>query len=259
MSGQSIPGIDTSSKAVQKALKRELHAHRGERVVGREEALGSCVYPPRVVSIIEGSSYNSHHAHVGLHRHIRASNAVNDFFNTQDFAGKRIVEFGPGHYSFAMIARHLGAEVVCVERHEEHARLGRELGFRVIERDFADVTPEGLGAPFDGLWMKGAFNACRMGGRDEIDALVDVMTGMLAPGGWGCCVTVNMLSKDDVEDDPRVADAVEAQRRAFDEAGWDVTPIREEDRKRYAMSYKGSRYYFTRGLDISAAAGNDPL
>lgn len=235
-------------KRIRKVLDRELQPRRGEQIITRQQALECCNYPPEAIEIIEGSSYNPNHGHVGLHRHIRASNVINDFLQASDFKGKRIVEFGPGHYSFAMLARELGAEVICIERHEEHARLGRVLGFEVIEKDFDDVTLEDLGGQVDGLWMKGAFNACRMPSDESITDLADRMTGFLKAGGWAWCVTVNMLSKDDQPDDPEVLRSVEVQRQAFENAGWNIEPINEDDRKRYAMSYKGCDYYFTRSL-----------
>ncbi|MBO6514337.1 MAG: sulfotransferase [Phycisphaerales bacterium] len=235
-------------KRIRKVLDRELHPHRGEHIITRQQALECCNYPPEAIEIIEGSTYNPNHGHVGLHRHIRAGNIINDFFKPSDFQGKRVVEFGPGHYSFAMLARELGAEVVCVERHEEHARLGRVLGFQVIEKDFDDVTLDDLGGPVDGLWMKGAFNACRMPSDESIAALATRMTGFIKPDGWAWCVTVNMLSKEDLPEDPEVLRCVEIQRQAFDDSGWTIEPINEDDRKRYAMSYKGCQYYFTRSL-----------
>lgn len=242
-------GLDKKEqKRIHKVLQRELQPHQGERVITRQQALECCNYPPEAIEIIEGSSYNPNHGHVGLHRHIRASNVINDFFKPSDFQGKRIVEFGPGHYSFAMLARQLGAEVICIERHEEHARLGRVLGFTVIEKDFDDVTPEDLGGQVDGLWMKGAFNACRMPSDDSIADLAERMTSFLKPNGWAWCVTVNMLSKEDQPEDPAVVRCVEVQRLAFEQNGWTIEPINEDDRKRYAMSYKGCQYYFTRSL-----------
>ncbi len=235
-------------KRIRKVLDRELQPHRGEHIITRQQALECCNYPPEAIEIIEGSTYNPNHGHVGLHRHIRAGNIINDFFKPSDFKGKRVVEFGPGHYSFAMLARELGAEVICVERHEEHARLGRVLGFKVVEKDFDDVTLEDLGGPVDGLWMKGAFNACRMPSDESINDLAKRMTSFLNPEGWAWSVTVNMLSKDDQPDDPEVLRCVEVQRQAFENAGWSIEPINEDDRKRYAMSYKGCNYYFTRTL-----------
>jgi len=235
-------------KRIQKILDRELPAHRPDSILTRQRALDACAYPPEAIEIIDGSSYNPNHAHVGFHRHLRASNVINDFFDAEQFTGKRIVEFGPGHYSFAMLARELGATVICVERHEEHARLGRVLGFEVIEKDFADLTPEDFGGQIDGLWMKGAFNACRMPNDQAIDDLVQLMTALLTPDAWAWCVTVNMFGKEDQPDNPKVLRCVELQRAAFQKHGWNIEPIDESDRKRYAMSYKACNYYFTRAL-----------
>jgi hypothetical protein len=46
----------------------------------------------------------------------------------------------------------------------------------------------------------------------------------------------------------RLKQWVECQRECFEEHGWRATPIEEPDRKRYALNYSGSQYYYTRNL-----------
>src|SRR5262245_10573772 len=75
-------------------------------------------------------------------------------FTRPMFAGRRVLEIGPGSYAFAMIARSLGAEVTVIEPHMIFASAGRALGFPVEECDAADLARDGgmRGARFDGIW-----------------------------------------------------------------------------------------------------------
>lgn len=232
---------------IDKKLKRELPPKRGERLITRAEALDACAYDEQALRIIENSSFTTHNR-VGLHRHLRAANILNDFFEVEHLRDKTILELGPGHYSFAMLARHFGAKVICVERYEPHVALGRHLGFKVLDCDFRKLTPQQIDGPLDGLWMKGAFNACGFPSDEAVGAFARQITALLKPDAWGWCVTVNMYAKDGDPTDPQLNHRIEVQRDAFAECGWEYILIDEADRKRYAISYAGSRYYFTRNL-----------
>ncbi|MCA9295273.1 MAG: hypothetical protein KC983_02125 [Phycisphaerales bacterium] len=237
----------TSSKDLAKLRRKELPPKAGERLMDWEAVLSACTYPPAALEIIGESDFTTHNR-VGLHRHIRASNVLNDFFSREHFEGKTILELGPGHYSFAMLARALGATVICVERYDVHVELGRALGFEVLDIDFRELTPEKVGRPVDGLWMKGAFNACVFRTDEDVTDFVRIKTALLAPEAWGWCVTVNMTPKDQPPDLPFLEHRIEVQRSAYEQFGWTVRMIDEADRKRYAVSYQGSPYYFVRGL-----------
>lgn len=93
-------------------------------------------------------------------------------FSHEDFRGKEILELGPGHYAFALLARSLGARVVCIENDPTFAKLGRHLGFEIYERNFFDLTEIQLSEKFDGLFVKGTFNACVAPHREFIDEFV---------------------------------------------------------------------------------------
>jgi len=237
--------------SIRKLRKKELPPRQGERLITWEDALDACEYPDEALRIIAGSDFTTHHR-VGLHRHIRAANVLNDFFDREHFEGRTILELGPGHYSFAMLARALGATVICVERYDVHIELGRVLGFEVLDIDFRELTQEHVGRPLDGLWMKGAFNACVFRDDADVESFVEAKTSLLAPDAWGWCVTVNMTPKDQPPDVPFLEHRMNVQRSAYEAYGWTPYDIDEDDRKRYAVSYQGSPYYFVRGLPRAA-------
>lgn len=230
-------------------LRRELPPHRGERLITQANAIEACLFDDTALKIIGESTYTTHHR-FGFHRAVRASNILNDFFNPEHFQGKFIVEFGPGHYSFSLLARHLGATVVCVDLDPVFAELGEYFGFRVIQKNFHDVTLEDIGQQADGVWIKGAFNATRVANEKIVADFVETLNTILRPEGWGWVVTVNRVENQD--EDPNQAEKlnywIDVQRQAFVDRAWSAQPIDEADRKRYALSYSGSRYYFTRGL-----------
>lgn len=231
-----------------KLLTKELPPKSGETLITQREALEIGRFDKRALSIIASSEFTTHDRY-GPHRAVRASNILNDFFRIEHFRGKTILEFGPGHYSFALLARRLGAKLICVEKYTPHVELGNYLGFEVLDLDFLEVTPELLGRQVDGFWMKGAFNACRFRGDDDIRNAVRQMTSLVHLNGWGWCVTVNKASASTGQDPVRYQmERIELQKDAFLECGWNASPIEESDRKRYALSYAGARYMFTRNL-----------
>jgi hypothetical protein len=235
------------TKKERRQIERQLPAHKDEKVVSWEEALAACEYNESALDIISESEYTTHNR-VGIHRHLRAANIINDFLvSDTNLSGKRILELGPGHYSFAMIAKALGSEVVCVEKYTPHVRLGKALGFEVLEQDFEDLTSSTFSDKFDGLWIKGCFNACRFSSDEEVFGFVDTLTSLLNPQAWGWCIPRNKSSGKEA-DDAETQRGVDVQRKAFEAAGWDVEEIAESDRKRYGLTFSGCDYYFTRNL-----------
>ena len=185
----------------------------------------------------------------------RVANILNDMFDHDHFAGKRIIELGPGHYGFALLARHLGAEVVCVERDPAFAALGRHLGFEVLEQDFNELEPTQFAELLDGLWAKGTFNACTRKGDREVAEFVNRVSAVIKPDGWAWFVTVNKTEKAPTDwiNEDFVRHRVEVQRMAFAERGWDVALIPDDQRSRYALKYSNSLYLYTRALRITGA------
>ncbi len=186
----------------------------------------------------------------------RIANILNDMFERTHFEGKRILELGPGHYAFALLARHLGAEVVCIERDPAFVSLGRHLGFEIIDQDFHTLSPDQFEQSFDGLFVKGTFNACNPKDESEISEFVERITNLLWPEAWAWFVTVNKTASppEGWKMGQFVDHRVELQRQAFADHGWDVSMMMgEEARPRYALKYSNSHYLFTRNLEISGA------
>ena len=198
--------------------------------------------------IIATTSFKSQQSY-NPRRGLRVANILADQFELHHFSQKKIIEFGPGHYAFALLARHLGAEVVCIERDPAFAALGRYLGFQVLEGNFSDIlTSREQSLLFDGLWMKGSFNSCAKKDELEIQLFVAGMTKFLSSSSWAWVTTVNKASQN-IDIHPNfVKTRIELQRDAFYSFGWDISLIDDVTRSRYALNYSGSLYYFTRNI-----------
>ena len=233
-------------KSKKHATKGELLPKRGFSLITHEEAIEVCQFDAVAKKIIKnapGKSYQAERAH----RAIRTSNIVNDFFAKANFERKTCLELGPGHYNFALIARHLGAEVICVERDRVHAELGRHLGFKVVEEDIFEST-ELITESIDGIWLK---NVQYRGDYSAIDqnTFVDKLTSMLNPGGWGWCILRNKKTEEDLKTKPpEQVPELTLQRDLFSSFGWKSSDVVTGDRKRYALNFAGAPWIFTRNL-----------
>lgn len=100
-----------------------------------------------------------------------------------DLHGRRVLEPSAGEGALADEARAAGAEVVAVENHGPSARILRDKGFQVIERDFLTLTPADIGC-FDAVIGNPPFS------RGQDISHVTHMWGFLHPGG----VLVSLMS-----------------------------------------------------------------
>ncbi len=228
-------------------IGKELPPKKGELLITQKKAVEVTTLDATAMKIISKSTFTTHHKH-GPHRGVRASNIINDFFNIEHFQGKTLLELGPAHYSFALLARHLGAKVICVERDPIFAELGRHLGLEIIKSDIFKIGLKDIGTPVDGLWMKNV----QYRGQYEENSLTEFacnFTNLLTPQAWGLCVIRNAF-KDELPKDHQsyVNTMLERQKLAFEKCGWKAVPIEEADRKRYALKFAGANWIFTYNL-----------
>lgn len=219
----------------------------GDQLIDIKEVSVICDVGQGGFEIISRTAFQSQNE-FSHRRGLKIAHVINDFFEEAHFKGKRILELGPGHYGFALLARSLEAEVSCVERDPAFVALGRYLGFEVIDMDFNALCADSFPTKFDGLWVKGTFNACNHASDQAVEAFVSSLTSLVAPAGWAWLVTVNKTSRQGPEGDEFLRHRIEVQRRAFERHGWSITPIAGEDRGRYGLSYSGSYYVYTRNI-----------
>lgn len=247
--------VDASDHTRERLLRKILDepvAHRGEYLIAFEAAFNSTVLPEKVEQILADDGYK-----VGKRRGIRTANIINDFFEADHFSDKRILEIGPGQYAFALLARTLGASVEALEYNPRKSDAGRELGFKVYNHDMHKLSQLGLSNSFDGLWLKGTFNPIlpptpTSAMRDFVGQMDDV----LRPGAWAwCCPNIYDRTPGDHTPTSTEQKASDEQAQVFVDAGWDLIPIQEDDRVRYALKslpYRGAKYIFVRNLRAPA-------
>lgn len=195
---------------------------------------------------VSQSSYN-------YRRGRKIAKIIDDMFLPSHFEGKTLLELGPGHFAFALLARSLGANVVCIENDPNFAALGRHLGFEVIQENFFTLEKIKLEKKFDGLFVKGTFNACNSKDDKSLNDFVRKYSSFLLDDAWGWFVTVNKTGRSEVGMNLNdfVEKRIEAQRNAFENNGWLAQPIPEDfDRRQHAMNYSGSKYLYTKNLSI---------
>ena len=224
-----------------------MNSKRPSYILNKSDVGNICDVGAEGVRIIEQTTFTSQRKY-NPRRGIRIANIINDFFEPEDFAGKHIIELGPGHYAFALLARHLGAKVTCVERDPHFVKLGRYLGFQVIEKDFNDLNNDLPGVPFDGLWVKGTFNACNYRSNYEVEKFVERLTSLVKIDGWAWLTAVNKTKNGEAF----LMDRINVQLHSFVKNGWMATPIEDDERVLYALNYSGSPNVYSRNLPASA-------
>lgn len=216
-----------------------------------EQADNVCDFDAKAQELISTSNSPSHTTY-NRGRGIKAMNVINDMFRPECFENKTIVEFGPGHYSFALLARHLGATVICVEYDPSLVALGEYLGFEVHNTNLDVICHDFFGHQFDGLWLKGCFNACRLPDDGAVSQLAEELTGFLSEDAWGWLVPCNKGKAPVGEDQATFEERrVNVQTQAFQKLGWSASVYNIETMRRYASAYKNAPHIFTRGLHVS--------
>ena len=256
MQGAAMPIQDCplSESRLNTIVSKFPPPRRGERLISNHDAIRVNYFPDDWQPLFQDAAQKNYRQY-SARRTVPTANLINDFFESKHFAGKRIIELGPGHYTFALIARALGACVVCVERDEALAKFGRHLGFEVIEADFRgpgfpEQARDDAGGPFDGLWMRGVCNACTFPDEQTLQRQVFDLDSLVSPSGWGwatTCNVANSIADDSARqrfEDQRIA----SQQRAFVDAGWKAQDISATDRDRYRLNFKGCRFIYTKGL-----------
>jgi hypothetical protein len=160
-------------------------------------------------------------------------NIFADFFKRKHFAGKRVLELGPGQYDFARRARRLGAEVDVIDSDPAVLELGRYLKFTTVEGDLAHWRPCDYAGQYDAIFCKFSISALWHKSPNSVMTFVRDLDNIRRPGGWGWIAPWNGTSPDD---DPEIVVSIlEAEKNAFSSLGWIVLNPSDEVCSRYGM------------------------
>jgi len=179
------------------------------------------------------------YSEINFKRHIQTGNFINEFLNYKNFfSNKKIIEFGPGQYSFSLISKHLGALVSCVEIHDVHHELGMSFGFKMYKENFSDLTFLD-NKKFDGLWFKGSFNSCRFNDK-ELRIYIHKLTEIIDLNGWGVVIPRNKI----VHNKQNLNYHIALQKKLFEEYGWYTIKINKKLKKKFGLGFNGCEFVF---------------
>lgn len=177
-----------------------------------------------------------------------------DFFAEVDFAGRRVLDLGPGQYDFARIVAERGGETDNIDKDPAVVELGRYLGYEVSQENLADFDARRRQASYDGLFCKFAINAFWFydEGADHAARQADYvqqLDAMLKPGGWGWIAPWNG-SKGRCADAGDAARVLRAQAEAFSACGWQGFDLSDTWARHYGVDGAVANHaLFIKGLE----------
>jgi hypothetical protein len=193
---------------------------------------------------------------------IHTINAINDLFAEVDFCTQKVYDFGPGQFAFALLARHLGANVTCLDKNWFFIKSANLLELEIKEVDYIRCDQDFIASSsIDGLWLKGSFSPHLFvkGNFDVMEAFVEKITNWMTPKGWGFIAPNARLEAalkkiSQLQDaEYGLNEAIETQRRLFESQGWIAIPMTENFRKRYGFiskAYTSAKYAFIKNLVV---------
>jgi hypothetical protein len=217
-----------------------------------QQALVAGALPPAAQMILK-RNFSSFFA---ASRIIHTANIMNTFFQVSDFAGRSVLELGPGQFAFALLARSLGSKVSTLDKNAFFVDCAKVLDFPIYHLDYYQCPASDVSTRFDGLWLKGSFSALVPGDETIIREIAAKLSGWIVPGGWGFVAPNNKEEKYRGKFGERYAEEmrrlIEVQRAAMESAGWRtvvLTPTRRQYLGLASTAYGASRYLFIQNLD----------
>jgi hypothetical protein len=157
-----------------------------------------------------------------------------DFFSDHHFAGKRILDLGPGQYDFAREARKRGATVHNIDNDPAVIELGKYFGFTVFEGNLRCLDFESLKNNYDGVFCKLSINGLWFDDSGSLERHIRQLDAMLKLDGWGWIAPWNGIGKG--ESDPnRVTQLLRCQSAVFNDCGWTSFDLGDELTRYYGV------------------------
>lgn len=181
-----------------------------------------------------------------------------DFMDGVSLDGAELLDLGPGHWDFAVLALERGAKrVVGIDNDEAVVELGQHKGFDAVLGDIRRMDPAELGT-FDGVFNRGSFNAFWGATLDDQAAFVEVLVGMLRPDGWSWVAPWNGPPAQGVTDEERAA-RLAAQADAFRRHGFDGYDLTDKEAGKYCSGGAvANNALFVRGLPVPPDVAQSP-
>jgi hypothetical protein len=174
-------------------------------------------------------------------------NIFKDFLGNVAFTGTSVIDMGPGHWDFGVIAAQHGAQVYGIDHDPAVIALGKHKGFHTIEGELTKPGSLDLKGRFDGLFCKFSINAFWF--KNSVEAQREYISDLLAwgkPTAWIWIAPWNGAPAN--VPDPSM-EPLEWQIKVFEEHGCKTTIMDPPTAKRYGVTGKVANHaLFTRGL-----------
>jgi hypothetical protein len=205
-------------------------------MLNKEQILDLYKFNDNQLKLIEASQFKSQTSHKPA-RAIKVNKILLKFFNENHFKNKKILELGPGHFAFSIIARELGAKLKVIEIDKNFSLLGKSLGFEVESFDFLKNSEKILeNNNIEGVWMKNTINGC-LHNEIIIKTFINNITRIISRNnGWGFISTANKYN-DNYK--TSLVEAQEMQRYHFSKNGWLEINMDEITRRELSLHYNG--------------------
>ena len=197
--------------------------------------------------LYDNSDYKQKKLKFNLRRQIKNYNFISRHFKKKLFKNKKILELGPGSYAFSLTAKNMGAEVHVVEKIENFCQIGKNLKFKVYCNDF-NKNLEFLKTNFyDGIFIKGTFGSKARDSFDNYKKKIYNLLSKLKNNGW---IFYSPWNDFDDFDTNTKNKKYEEQKKFLISIGLNYHEYDETFKKRYCLNYKGSKYIYTKNLNL---------
>lgn len=151
------------------------------------------------------------------------------------FAGKLLLDLGPGQYDFARMVRARGGRCENIDNDPAVNDLGEYLGFTVHPGNLKRVDLRPFAGRYDGLFCKLSINAFWWPDPQESRDRVRALDGVLHAGGWGWIAPWNGRPAGNA-DAGLARPVLQSQAEAFGACGWTVLDLSERQARSYGLT-----------------------
>lgn len=191
---------------------------------------------PHEIEIISQARQKNIRDHTRSREHF--NNIFKDFFSGVDFKDKSVIDLGPGHYDFGLLAMKRGAvQVAAIDNDPAVLALGRYRNYNVVDAKLQDVKLEWFKEPFDLVFCKFSIN-CFWFWDDEaqLRGHIDHVTSLVKAGGSSWIAPWNGLPKSIELSQAQIEKILSIQRDAFLSNGFKVAELTVQQAARYGVT-----------------------
>lgn len=191
---------------------------------------------PHEIEVISRAKQKNLRNHRRSREHF--NNIFNDFFSKLDFNGKSVIDLGPGHYDFGLLATERGAtKVTAIDNDSAVLALGRYRNYNVVDARLQDLSQNWFNEPFDVVFCKFSINCFWFWG-DEARLIehINHVASLIKIGGYSWIAPWNGVPKSSQVSSTQVDAILSIQRDAFLKNGFEVHELTDQQASKYGIT-----------------------